>query len=372
MMQKNILFIHHVSYLGGAERYLIFLVEHLKPEFKPYFITQDKGDLSKALVALDAHVEFMPLRGWRKLKYWVANLFTVHNLVSFGRRHKIQLICANGYRTAAYAVRAAQRLKIPSVVIVHDDAGKLKLENFYVFKADHVIGVSIDAAKKMSQYAGREFIHVYNGIDLEPQLDNPKAFLNAELKIPANKKVIGMVGNIVERKGHKLFFDAIKHIEARYPDIVCVIIGNSPDDTQKYALEVQQYAKNLKLDSPVFFTGRREDALKLLTGFDILVLASDKEPFGRVLIEAMSLGVVPVATKSGGPEEIIEDKHSGLLFDVGSREQLEKHLIFLLSNNQAYQDYSRNGRQRVNQLFTAENTIMKFNDIFRAAIGSKE
>ena len=63
----------------------------------------------------------------------------------------------------------------------------------------------------------------------------------------------------------------------------------------------------------VIFTGFRQDIPEIMALLDILVLASEKEPFGRVLIEAMACGKPVVATNAGGVPEIAEDGKTGIL-----------------------------------------------------------
>jgi len=65
---------------------------------------------------------------------------------------------------------------------------------------------------------------------------------------------------------------------------------------------------------------------------DVCALASRSEPFGLVVVEAMACGTPVVATRSGGPQEILEDGVTGLLVDVGDPEQMAEAFTRLLED----------------------------------------
>jgi len=119
-MQKNILFIHHGSSLGGAERFLCSLVEALDKKYKVFFICQEPGPLSKALALQGVTVAFMPLPAWRKIRFLMANFLRIKAIVDFCKLHHIDLICSNNYRVSSYAVWPAKFLKLPVVTIIQD------------------------------------------------------------------------------------------------------------------------------------------------------------------------------------------------------------------------------------------------------------
>jgi glycosyltransferase involved in cell wall biosynthesis len=63
----------------------------------------------------------------------------------------------------------------------------------------------------------------------------------------------------------------------------------------------------------VHFVGWREDVADVLALGDVFVLPSEREGFGRVLVEAMAMGKAVVATTAGGIPEIVLDGETGLL-----------------------------------------------------------
>src|SRR5690606_26049472 len=92
------------------------------------------------------------------------------------------------------------------------------------------------------------------------------------------------------------------------PDIRCVVAG---DGDQEPILRTE--IARLHLHDTVRLLGFRHDAHSIIAAADAFVLSSLAEPFGLVLLEAMSLGLPVIATRAGGPLEIVIDHETGLL-----------------------------------------------------------
>jgi glycosyltransferase involved in cell wall biosynthesis len=82
----------------------------------------------------------------------------------------------------------------------------------------------------------------------------------------------------------------------------------------EYAASLPGLAADLGIADRVYFAGHRDDALAMMYGCDVVVHSSRRgEPFGLVVVEAMALGRAVIASRSGGPEEILDDGTTGLL-----------------------------------------------------------
>jgi len=90
----------------------------------------------------------------------------------------------------------------------------------------------------------------------------------------------------------------------------------------------------------------------------------EREAFGRVLIEAMALSIPVVATRCGGPAEIVEDNVTGYLVDSDEPQELAKAVSILLKDEQKRKEMGRKGRSRAEEIFNPENTVSRFNEIF--------
>jgi glycosyltransferase involved in cell wall biosynthesis len=81
-------------------------------------------------------------------------------------------------------------------------------------------------------------------------------------------------------------------------------------------------------------------------------------------MEAMALRVPVVATKSGGPSEIIEDGISGFLVEAGDKEGITGKVVSLLKDNHQREVMGQNGQERIRRYFNLNNTVVHFNEVF--------
>jgi glycosyltransferase involved in cell wall biosynthesis len=365
-MQKNILFIHHVStFSGGAEKYLNDLVSVLDRRYKVFFISQEPGPLSERLNRLGVFLNFQKFPAFRKIRFFLSKWIAVRQLIKFCRSQDIHLICSNCYRVTPYGVIAARVLKIPSITIIHDFVPEKKLKNFYVFDCDLLVTVSKSLSKAWESSFKREIFTIYNGMDVGKfiQEANGQSF-REESAIPVRNKIVGMVGNFAPVKNHKLFLEAMKIVAASFSDVTFVIVGDSLGVKNLSLQDLRNEAKKIGLEERVIFTGNRSDVPNLLKSFDILVSPSSHESFGRVVMEAMAMGVAVVATDSGGPGEIIEDGLSGIIIPVDDAPRIAEAVLALLRDDQRRKELGAKGHCRIKKHFSLEKTYFKFNKIF--------
>ena len=168
------------------------------------------------------------------------------------------------------------------------------------------------------------------------------------------KKRIGFVGRLTREKGVESLLHAFAQLASQHEDWELWFVGSgSLQERLRIEVELQ------KLSQSVVFTGsvNHEKALELVESFEILVLpsldvATWREQFGHVLIEAMAAGVVVVGSDAGAIPWVIGD--AGLIFRQNCIEQLRDVLSRLLRSDVERLLYAQRGRQRVDELYTHE------------------
>jgi glycosyltransferase involved in cell wall biosynthesis len=141
----------------------------------------------------------------------------------------------------------------------------------------------------------------------------------------------GILGLLLPWKGHRVFLKAAKRVIDRVPDARAFVIGAPPRGGEEYAHELRALAGELGIERQVIFTGFRSDVADLLPLLDVVVHTSiQPEPFGRVIVEAMSMKRPVVASAAGGPLEIIEDGRTGFLVPPGDDATLANRILELL------------------------------------------
>ena len=135
-----------------------------------------------------------------------------------------------------------------------------------------------------------------------------RAEARARLGLPADAYVVAGVGRFVPIKGFDLLVAALGDLVAQVPNAHVVLIG---DGVERGALEAQAAA--LGVTARLHISGAVTDVVGLLPAADVLAAPSRNEGMGRVLVEAMALGLPVVGTRVGGIGDVILDGECGLL-----------------------------------------------------------
>jgi glycosyltransferase involved in cell wall biosynthesis len=177
------------------------------------------------------------------------------------------------------------------------------------------------------------------------------AALRAELAIAPGTTVVTLPGRLVAWKGQERFLDALALLRARGCAVTGMLVGGDAGDLQvEHRLRAR--ARELALDCVV--TGHVEDPTPYLALSDVVVNASENEPFGMTLPEAMALRVPVLAVASGGPAEIVEPEVSGILVADGRPETLANGLERLVSDAGLRGRLAAAGHERYEAHFRAE------------------
>ncbi len=150
-----------------------------------------------------------------------------------------------------------------------------------------------------------------NGVDLQlfSYADEQKQhILRKQLLLPEQQTILLSVGHLIERKGHYLAIEALRHL----PDVLLLIAGNGPDEKQ-----LKQQVEQERLRSKVIFLGSlsQSELAEYYSAANALVLASSREGWANVLLESMACGTPVVATNIWGTPEVVQSEAAGVLVD---------------------------------------------------------
>ncbi len=157
---------------------------------------------------------------------------------------------------------------------------------------------------------------VYPGASLErfeAVRHEAPAMLRARFGLPAAGPLVGIVGRLQRWKGMHTAIAALPAVRAAHPGAHLVVVGGAHDTEPGYGDALRAQARALGVADAVTFAGFQADVPRWMQAMDVVVHASDREPFGLVVVEAMALGKPVVAGDRGGPPEIITDGVDGLL-----------------------------------------------------------
>jgi glycosyltransferase involved in cell wall biosynthesis len=210
-------------------------------------------------------------------------------------------------------------------------------------------------------------VTIHNGLDPEEmRVTQSTNAIRAEHGIPEHARLIGMVGNIKPWKGQEVLVRAVALLRDAFPDLVCLLVGDSAPAEREFRNQVAQLINELDLSGRVLVTGYRDDVANYVNALEIQVHASiAPEPFGRVLLEAMALGKPLVASNSGGVPEIVVDGVTGLLFEPGNVDALASCLKTLLAQPALATECGRAGRCRLDSEFSIRRNVEQTEALYR-------
>ncbi|MGQ0503399.1 MAG: glycosyltransferase [Panacagrimonas sp.] len=191
---------------------------------------------------------------------------------------------------------------------------------------------------------------VRSSVDPGPwQNPETRAAFAAEFDVPPDAILVGVVAQLIERKGHRVLFEALRQLPDR-DRMRLICFGQGP---LREALE--QEAKSL--GETVRFAGFRRDLPRWIGCLDLLVHPALMEGLGVSLLQASAAGVPIIASRAGGMPEAVADGESGLLVPPGDAAALASAIRLLVENLDHRCQLGERGRQRIEQDFSVTRMV---------------
>jgi glycosyltransferase involved in cell wall biosynthesis len=183
--------------------------------------------------------------------------------------------------------------------------------------------------------------------------------------VPADAPCFGILGKLQGWKGQTVFLRAARRVLDTHPEARAWIVGDAPAGEEAFAAELRALAQSLGIADRVVFTGFVADVPGVIRLLDVVVHASvGREPFGRVIVEAMMMGRPVVAADSGGPREIIEDGRTGLLVPRGDDAALAAAICRLLGDRALAGAMGEAGRSEATRRFSAAEHALAVESVY--------
>lgn len=191
----------------------------------------------------------------------------------------------------------------------------------------------IDVAKVQSQFVSRQAARDFLGL-------------------PQDSWIVGNVGRLHHDKDQKTLLKGFHQALPRLPaGSLLVIMGAGPLESK-----LKQLAHTLGIADSVIFTGNVPDGRKYFKAFDVFALTSDHEPFGMVLLEAMTAEIPLICSDCGGGVEVVRD--IGQLFPLGNAEMLATCIV--RANTGEYQADLVTVSKKLNGVFSDDAAKKRF------------
>jgi glycosyltransferase involved in cell wall biosynthesis len=214
---------------------------------------------------------------------------------------------------------------------------------------------------------------VYNGVEISSSV-NAIGSDNAFNSCAARKRggiTFANIGQFVPWKKQMLFLQVAHEITDRLPHARFMLVGDDLFGRNSgYKDRLLNYLKRLNLPERFVHIGWQEDMTKVWENVDCLVHAADREPFGRIIIEAMAARVPVIAVDSAGPSEIISDGITGLLVRASDPKQLQDAMLRMASEPNLRRTLADAAYERVRSVYTVDNTARRIREIYENILAS--
>lgn len=189
----------------------------------------------------------------------------------------------------------------------------------------------------------------------------------AEFALDDDAVVIGVVAQLIRRKGHRHLFEALKLLHPQRPGLRVLLFGQGP-----LRAELQARAARDGLASIVRFVGFRDDLPRWMGGLDVLAHPADREGLGIALLQAQAAGVPVVASRAGGMPEAVQDAVTGFLVEPGDVPALADALRRLVDDRALRERMGAAARARVLERFSVDAMVEGNLAVYREVLQARE
>jgi len=235
--------------------------------------------------------------------------------------------------------------------------------------SDKIICVSETMA---SQFKSKEkVVSIYNGFPIPESTGKISPNAGLELTLRGADLVLGCTSRIrLVRKGQEYLIEALGIVSERSgKNIHLVLIGDYVPGYEYQKKIIEDLIQKFSLKDKVHFLGHLEEPLPLYTLFDVFVLPSgEPEPFGGVVMEAMSMGLPIIGSNVGGTTEQVKDGWNGYLFENQNSADLALKIELFLGDKQKLKDFGERSKERVMELFSLELHERKVLELYKLVL----
>ncbi len=300
----------------------------------------------------------------------------LRQLIGLIRGRGVDIVHAHLFDGAAYATLAAVLCGVPCLVTLHGqvDIHRRNVASWLkaaLIRRGATATVTVSAALRDALQpvlripAGRiEVIH--NGIEALSLADEPP--VGSRTRTPNEPFRLVAVGNIRPAKDYPMLLRAMAVLRGRGVAVHLDVLGQA--DGHGLYEQLLALVTELGLTRCVAFHGFVSDPAPWLTRAQAFVLASSQEGFSLATIEAMLAGIPVVATRSGGPQEIVDHDVTGLLVPPQDPEALANAIARLAGNASLAQTLAQSAWQSARHRFSVGAMVDRYEALYRRMMPS--
>ncbi|PLT34894.1 N-acetyl-alpha-D-glucosaminyl L-malate synthase BshA [Bacillus sp. V5-8f] len=286
--------------------------------------------------------------------------------VHYAIPHAVCAILAK--QMAGTDIKIVTTLHGTDITVLGYDPSLNDLIKFGIEKSDIVTAVSDALSIQTRELIApdKDIRTVYNFIDERVYQKTDSHHLKEMYGISESEKVCIHVSNFRAVKRVQDVVRAFASIQEQIPSKL-LLVGDGPEMTV-----VCRMVQELGLEEKVLFLGKQDKLEDLYSISDLMLLLSEKESFGLVLLEAMACGVPCIGTNVGGIPEVIDDGKTGYVIDLGDTKTVAERAVGLLADPDLHSRFSEESVKRVKTKFRSDIITAQYESIYRELVTQNE
>ena len=353
---------------GGAETGCFDIAHYLPENNCESFIVTSGGELLKFVDKKKVKIIRLPVQSKNPLLIFINSII----LIGIILLNNISIVHARSRAPAWSCLFASKITGRKFVTTFHGTYNfKTNFKKFYnsvMTRSDLIIAGSnfifSHIKDNYSEYLNdkKKLLVIFRGINVDyfdesTTLESDEKKLLKKWEIEKDKKIILLPGRLTSWKGQEVFIEAINlvNIELGYEAFYAVILG-SDQGRELYKKKLVRLSEQYRMSKQIRFIDHCKNMALAYKISDIIVSASyEPEAFGRVSVEAQSMGKPIIASNIGGSNETVIDEKTGFLFDTNNAKSLSKQILKVLNMEETtLKMIGIEGRKNITQRFNVE------------------
>lgn len=368
MKEKKVLHVIKGLGRGGAERLLVSTIrQHNKSyHFDVVYFLPWKNQLVPDLTTLGCTVHCFSARNIFQI------LLKLPALCNWIRAHRYDIIHAHLPWTGIMARMAGKVTGVPVVYTEHNMFSRYKNATRIFNKLTFEWQANVIAVSEEVEKAIRKEVNptvpvrtIMNGVDTH-EFDRSKYQvdqLKAQYNLPEASCIIGTVAVFRPQKRLDRWIRIAEQVSKKNPSVYFVLVGDG-----LLRAELEQQAGKLVDDKKLIFAGLSAEPERWMACMDIYLMSSDFEGLPVALLEAMSMGCVPVVTRAGGIPAVIDHEKNGFLYDADDVKKAVSAIEELITHPEKRNQMSRAARSSIENNYGIGKMVKALEEVYEGII----
>ena len=366
-MQRKVLFYSTIFSSGGAERFLLDLVNNIDlNRFKVILVIGRKNGVSyKEFLKNDKNIEYINL-GFEDnedhliYKKLAEKIDDIKPDICFGIGIFTNFILLDAINEISYTGKVI--LRESNYISMRKNLPEELRKKFLEYnRSDKIVALTKGMKKDISRYGVNKtkITTINNIIDADSILKQSNEKIKNDIFNKITGRKIIHVGRLEEQKNHKLLFDAFKIVSDNISDVELVVLGKGSLEE-----ELKRYVYDIGIANKVHFLGFQDNPYNFIKKSDLVVLSSLYEGLPHILLETMLLKVPIVSTNcKTGPKDIFKGNKYGYLVENNNIESMANKIISLLNDDKKlYKKVNKAYNRALN--YSTDVVVEKYENLF--------